>query len=105
MTEDELKAAVFDLCKLLHLRTAHFRPAKTAKGWRTAVEGDGQGWPDLIICGKRLIIRELKQQAKYPSPEQRAWIVALVAAGVDVAVWKPSDLASGRIARELKEIS
>lgn len=105
MSEDELKKSVLDLCKLLHLRTAHFRPAMTSKGYRTPVEGDGKGWPDLIICGKRLIIRELKQQAKYPSPDQRLWIAALTVAGVDVAVWKPSDWASGRIERELKEIA
>lgn len=101
MLEDDLKKSVLDLCKLLHLRTAHFRAAKTAKGYRTPVEGDGKGWPDLIIVGRRLIVRELKQDGKYPTPEQRVWIAALEAAGVDIAVWRPADLHSGRIKREL----
>lgn len=51
MTEQQLLANVLDLCRLLGLRTAHFRPAQTAHGWRTPVSGDGQGWPDLVIVG------------------------------------------------------
>ena len=104
MTEDALKAEVLKQCKALGLRTAHFRPAKTKDGWRTPVEGDGKGWPDLIIVGRRLIVRELKQDARYPDPNQRMWITALAEAGVDVDVWRPRDLVSGRIGRELRAV-
>lgn len=103
--EDDLLKAVIDLCKLLGLRTVHFRPAKTAQGWRTAVQGDGKGWPDLVIVGPGgVLYRELKATGKYPDLDQRAWIAALGAAGQDVAVWRPVDLISGRIEAELRAI-
>lgn len=106
MSEDDLLGAVLDLCKLLHLRTAHFRPGRTKSGgWVTAVSGDGKGWLDLVIVGRGLLFRELKAAGKYPTPEQRQWIAWLTAAGQDVGVWKPADLASGRIARELKAVA
>jgi hypothetical protein len=40
---------VLELAKICGWRTAHFRPAKTSKGWRTPVSGDGAGLPDLIL--------------------------------------------------------
>ena len=93
------------LCKLLHLRTAHFRPALTQAGrWVTAVRGDGKGWPDLTIVGPGgLLFRELKA-GESPTPEQRAWAVALAEAGQDVAIWRPRDLSTGRIKAELEAI-
>ena len=42
--EDALQTRVIDLCRLLGLHTAHFRPGLTQTGrWRTAVGGDGKG--------------------------------------------------------------
>lgn len=105
MSEADLLTAVLDLCRVLHLRTAHFRPAKTEKGWRTAVSGDGKGFPDLIIVGSRLIARELKAERGRLSPEQVAWRGALFIAGVDATAWYPSDWRSGRIERELRALA
>lgn len=104
--EDDLQAAVLKLCKLLGLHTAHFRPALTKSGrWVTAVGGDGKGWPDLTIVGPSgVLFRELKSATGSRSPEQRMWAEWLAEAGQDVAVWKPRDLASGRIEAELKAI-
>lgn len=105
MSEDELLSNVLDLCKLLHLRTAHFRPAKTARGWRTAVQGDGSGFPDLVIAGPGgLLIRELKSATGRSTAEQTAWHVALRAAGVDVCVWFPDDWRLGTIQGELGRV-
>lgn len=106
MSEDALLVAVIDLCRTLGLLTAHFRPAQSQSGrWLTAVQGDGKGYPDLTICGPAgVLFRELKAQVKYPTAEQRAWLEALTAAGGDAAVWKPRDLASGRIAAELQAL-
>src|SRR5258705_9090381 len=59
MSEEELLTAVLQLCRVLGLRTAHFRPARTEKGWRTPVSGDGKGFPDLIIVGSQVLAREL----------------------------------------------
>jgi hypothetical protein len=102
MTEAHLLTAVLDLCKLLHLRVAHFRPARTDRGWRTAVQGDGAGWPDLVIVGPGgVIYRELKTDRGRISPVQADWLVALVDAGQDAGTWRPEDLASRRIEREL----
>lgn len=102
MREDDLLTAVLDLCALLHLRTAHFRPARTARGFRTAVQGDGIGWPDLVIVGPhRVLYRELKSARGTVSAQQRAWLHALTAAGQDAAVWATQDLMSGRIEHEL----
>jgi len=105
--EDILQDAVFDLCKLLHLHVAHFRPALTQTGrWVTAVSADGKGWPDLSICGPGgLIFRELKNTGKYPSPEQRAWLERLTEAGQDAGVWRPKDMASGLIETTLKRLA
>ncbi|WP_328344885.1 VRR-NUC domain-containing protein [Micromonospora sp. NBC_00421] len=104
--EDDFQRKVLDLCKLLHLHTAHFRPAMTAAGrWITPVSGDGKGWPDLTIVGPGgVLFRELKSATGSHRPEQRQWAVWLAEAGQDVAVWKPRDWESGRIAAELDAI-
>lgn len=106
MSEDDLLTAVLDLCKVLHLHTAHFRPAKTDRGWRTAVSGDGKGFPDLVVVGDNgVLFRELKANGGRISPEQRAWLDRLAFARANVAVWHPSDLRSGRILDELKAVT
>lgn len=63
------------------------------------------GFPDLVIVGRRVIYRELKRESGKPSPAQEEWLGVLAEAGEDVGVWRPSDLLSGRIARELVAIS
>lgn len=63
------------------------------------------GFPDEVLVGTRILYRELKMQDKYPSAKQREWLAALEAAGADVAVWKPLDLLTGRIAREIAAVS
>lgn len=104
--EERLKLAVLDLCKHLGLKVAHFRPGMTKRGnWVTAVQGDGKGYPDLTIVGPGgFMWRELKDDGKYPTPEQKAWLADLTAAGADADVWKPKDLISGRIKAELTAI-
>ena len=52
------------------------------------------GYPDLTLVHPRLGVhayRELKQQKGRVTPEQRRWLTALTAAGVDAAVWRPWD--------------
>lgn len=105
MKEDELLANVLELCGLLHVRTAHFRPAQTSHGWRTAVSGDGAGWPDLVIVGRRVIYRELKTDVGRLRPDQRTWIAALLTSGQDIDIWRPKDWRSGRITNEIKDIA
>ena len=94
MTEAALQAAVVKLCKLYGLKWHHQRYSI----------GSGAGWPDLTICGSSVIFRELKRQTGYLTEAQLDWIHALRKAGADADVWRPGDLASGRVQRELEAI-
>lgn len=106
MSEDDLLKAVLDMARVFGIMSAHFRPAQTKRGnWVTAVQGDGKGYPDLTLVGPGgVLFRELKSAKGTCSPEQGTWLASLIAAGVDAAVWRPDDLKSGRIERELRAI-
>ena len=92
MLEDELLQRVLLLAKAYGWRTAHFRPARTASGWRTAVGGDGVGFTDLVLVRERVVWIELKSQTGVQSPDQKEWAAALLAAGEEYYLWRPSDL-------------
>jgi hypothetical protein len=94
MTEAELMANVRQLAAGLGLRCYHTHNSRRSE----------PGWPDLAIVGRRFILRELKTETGRLRPEQQEWIADLTAAGVDVAVWRPSDWRSGRIAAELTAV-
>ena len=95
MTEAHLQAAVIDMCRLLGVAWYH------AYSSRQSVPG----WPDLALCGSRgFLLRELKSAAGHLTAEQQDWGLMLRAAGVSWDVWRPDDLKSGRIQRELAEI-
>lgn len=103
MTEDDLKGGVIDCARTLGYLVAHFRPAKTEHGWRTPVEGDGKGFPDLVLTGRgRVIFAELKGDKGKLSDEQIVWISALTAAGAETFIWKPADWTSGAIEKALR---
>jgi len=51
MTEQQLLDAIVQAAKLHGWMVAHFRPALTAKGWRTPMQGD-PGFPDLVLARK-----------------------------------------------------
>jgi hypothetical protein len=61
-------SAVIDLPHLLGWRAAHFRPARTATGWRTPVAADGAGFPDLVPAksGLPVIFAETKRERRPP---------------------------------------
>lgn len=88
LSEDDLKARVLDLAKLRGWMVVHYRPARTAKGWRTPLEGD-KGCPDIILARRGVVLLvELKSATRRPTPEQRSWLLAL---GVHGRLWKPRD--------------
>jgi hypothetical protein len=65
-----------------------------------------RGWPDWTIggpCG--VLFRELKRESESPTDEQQAWLDTLTASGADADCWRPSDLLSGRIAREIAALA
>jgi len=64
------------------------------------------GFPDRVYASPGgVLFRELKTAKGRPTAAQTAWLDGLRAAGVDADVWRPEDLASGRIARELAAIA
>ncbi len=110
MSEEDLKRAILDLCKTMGLFTLHIRPARRGAAsddpdqpqrWETPVQGNGKGFPDLTIVGGWVMFRELKSDTGRVSAAQREWLERLEAAVADVGVWRPEDLHSGRIAKEL----
>lgn len=57
------------------------------------------GFPDLVMVkGSRLIFAELKKEIGQLSDAQKEWIAALEATGVEVYVWRPSQM------REVQQI-
>lgn len=90
-TEAEFQKAVIEYAQMRGWRVAHFRPARTEKGWRTAVTGDGVGFPDLVLVRRRVIFAELKSDTGCVSVAQADWINALHDAGQEAYVWRPKD--------------
>ena len=93
---DSLDAHVRRLLRDLNLRGYHTHDSRRSHG----------GYPDWTIVGTGgVLFRELKTQRGKVSPGQQQWLAALTAARQDADVWRPEDLLSGRIARELAAIS
>ncbi len=85
-TEAEFQTLVIDYAHLMKWRVAHFRPAQTGKGWRTAMEGD-PGFPDLVLARDGVVIlAELKSEKGQLSASQLQWSIV-----ADALVWRPSD--------------
>lgn len=94
LSEAEFTRQVIKLAKLYGWRVAHFRPAMTKNGWRTPVQGDGAGFPDLVLVrGSVVLWVELKVGKNYLTAEQEEWMMAIGAAGQAVYVWRPADWA------------
>ena len=92
---DSLDAHVRRLMKDLGLWGFHPRTSK----------GSEPGWPDWVIIGNRILYRELKRESGTLTPEQRAVGDRITRAGGNWAVWRPRDLLSGLIARQLSDIA
>lgn len=92
ITEREFMDQVAEFARLNGWRVAHFRPARTAHGWRTACQFDAAGWPDLLMVrGHVIVAAELKAGKNKVTPEQTAWLLVLGGAGVQARIWRPSD--------------
>lgn len=60
------------------------------------------GFPDLVLVRGRTLFRELKTGSGVLSKAQRVWLDRLEQGGSDAGVWRPADLMSGLIERELR---
>jgi hypothetical protein len=99
LSEADFLRQVIALARLNGWRVAHFRPAMSKSGrWMTAVQGDGAGFPDLVLVREVVIFAELKVGKNKPSPAQVAWLEDLKAAGAIAHVWRPEDWETIRIA-------
>lgn len=87
---DGWEKCVGEFAQLSGWKVAHFRRARTAKGWRTPVGFDGKGFVDFVLVRERIIYVECKAGGRL-SPEQREWRDAIVDAGAEWYLWKPSD--------------
>lgn len=95
MTEAQFQNTVVAMCKLLGVASYHPYFSR-----RSAA-----GWPDLALCGDNgFLLRELKTERGRLTRDQEDWGFKLQKAGVDWDVWRPDDLMSGRIQRELLAI-
>lgn len=103
MIEADLHRGVIETAQLLGWRVAHFRPARTAHGWRTPVEADGKGFPDLVLVRDRVVFVELKCGRNRLSPEQDAWLEALKLAGVEAYLWTDETWGRGEVEAVLRQ--
>jgi hypothetical protein len=95
VTERRLQATVIEMCKVYGIAWYHTFDSRRSN----------RGWPDLALCGSRgFITRELKSGRGVTTPDQEDWGARLRQAGVNWGVWRPADLNSGRIERELLDI-
>ncbi|MBA3575580.1 MAG: VRR-NUC domain-containing protein, partial [Pseudonocardiales bacterium] len=87
MSEADFQRQVTELAELLGWVWAHFRPARTAHGWRTPVSGPiGAGFPDLVLArerDRRLLFAELKADDGRVTPAEQRVLDTLRAVGAD----------------------
>ncbi len=98
MSERDLQDRVRRMCDQLGLAVEHTENSLQGRTWLP-------GWPDLTICGTRILYRELKSMHGQLSHDQRRVGRIIANAGGDWDVWRPIDLFSGQIALELTAIS
>lgn len=97
MTEADLLGEVILACEQHGLYWHHCQDSRHCQG--------EAGLPDLLIIGRGILWRELKSEDGRSSRAQLHYLNRLRNTGADVGVWRPEDLDSGRIARELEEIT
>ncbi len=90
-SEEELQSEVVQLAQNHLWRVFHQRPARTVKGWRSAVSGEGKGFTDLVLVKFSILFVELKTEKGTLSDDQKAWRDAILAAGGNWRLWRPRD--------------
>lgn len=80
--EKDWQRTVVDLAKQLGWLVYH-----TFNSRRSA-----HGFPDLCLVRDRVVYLELKREKTYPTPDQVNWLRALIAAGAEAYIARPSDL-------------
>ena len=92
ISEKDFTEQVIEYAQLCGWLCAHFRPARVIRRgketWETPVDGDGAGFPDLVLARDGVVLLvELKSQAGTLTEAQTKWINA---AGDHGDIWRPS---------------
>lgn len=81
-TEAQFQRAIVELSQALGWLVYHT--------WSSV--NSARGFPDLVLIKPpQLIYAELKSQTGKVSTDQRKWLDHLMACGVEVYLWRPSD--------------
>ena len=109
ITEQDFQGQIIELAHLRGYRVAHFRPAMTARGWRTPISADGAGFPDLVLARPartpdkgRLICVEVKGRRAPLSEAQQHWNTVLTLAGAEAYIWRVGEITIEQIAEVLR---
>ncbi len=91
--EEHFQSWIIDLAGYRKWKRAHFRPAMTKTGWRTAVSADGAGFPDLLLTRDQVtIFAEVKSKTGRLTPEEKSWLETLALNPNNKCfVWRPVD--------------
>jgi hypothetical protein len=100
--ERDVQKLMTDALELYGFSWCHFRPARTAYGWRTPVSGPlGAGFPDVLAAFPatgsrpgRVLLLEVKGSTGRLSPAQREVHATLRAAGLEVLTVTPETVDS-----------
>lgn len=94
----KLQKAAIDVAHQRGYIAAHFTTVTDSRGFhRTPVSADGKGFPDLILVGRKCVAVEVKGDGDRLSAEQKAWLEAFEAAGIEtllltVKAWREGEL-------------
>ena len=88
ISEAEFTTQVVKLAQVYGWKVCHLRPAKTGRGWRTAIQGD-PGLPDIIAARGGIVVgAELKVGKGKATPAQLEWLKHW---GLHGYLWYPRD--------------
>lgn len=96
ITEAQFQQQIIDLAKL-HGYTLIYHTHNSRRSQ--------PGFPDLVLVSEqrgRALFRELKTDTGRLTREQYNWFVGMKLAKLNAGVWRPADLASGQIIKELR---
>lgn len=102
MKERALQDAIVEMANLLGWTVFHTRPARSEKGWRTAVAYQGAGFPDVVAVRDRVLFAEIKAGRNTLRAEQVEWRDRLILAGAEWHLWNEKDWANGSIEEVLR---
>ena len=104
----DLQTQITDLAEIYGWKWCHWRPLQNRRGfWQVPVEGPlGAGWPDLFMAHPtrgRVLAVEVKREVGDPLTGDQVYVHEILRrAGIEVVVWRPSDMSSGEILEALR---